>query len=517
MSLSRAFFTVSSLTLVSRLTGLLREILIATTFGASPLTDAFNIAFRIPNSLRRLSAEGAFSQAFVPILSEFKNQKGERATRFLIDAVATILIWFLLIISVVGILFSSSIIYVVATGLSKNGDTTIFASTVWMTRVMFPYILLISLASFVSIILNTYQYFAIPSISPVLLNLSLIGSILFLVPYFSVPVYALAVAVLFGGVMQLVIQLPQLYHLGLVPRLDWCCWRAAKYDGVKRVFLKMIPATFAVSVSQISLLINTNIASRLAMGSVSWLNYADRLMELPTAVLGATLGTILLPNLSLAYGSCDRRRYSALLDWGLRIACLISIPSALALLFFPLPITATLFHYGRFSEVDVLQVSQTLVAYGIGLFGLIFVKILAPGFYASQNIRTPVIIALLVAFCTQLSNIILVPIFAHLALAISISFGAIINAFLLFIGLKQKKLYLPSPGWALFILKIISAGSITALTMVFFSGYFDWIALACFPMKRIFFLLGTLFFAAFSYFVVLFFLGLRLRDFVYPD
>lgn len=516
MSLSKAFLTVSGLTFISRVTGLLREIFIASAFGVSPLTDAFNIAFRIPNSLRRLSAEGAFSQAFVPILAEFKNSKGKQATRALINAMANILFCFLVFLSLLGIFFSSSIINLVAPGLAK-GNVIIFDAAVWMTRIMFPYIILISLVSFVSIILNTYQHFALPAITPIVLNLSLMGSILFLAPYLSVPIYALAIAVIFGGIIQLLMQLPQLYRLGLMPSLNCCLISAVRYEGVKRVFLKMLPATFSVSVSQISVLMNTNIASKLVSGSISWLSYADRLMDLPAAVLGVALGTILLPDLALAYTSSNKQRYSALLDWGLRVAFLIAIPATLALIFLPLPITATLFHYGRFSEFDVMRVAQTLIPYGIGLISLVLVKILAPGFYASQNIKTPVKIALLVAFCTQLGNMILVPIFAHLALAISISIGAVLNASLLFLGLKRRRLYLPSKGWMQFLFKIILAGLVSALVMISFDSYLNWIELASTPVRRVALLFIALSSAFCVYCGMLFTLGFRYKDFRCPD
>ncbi|MGI4935582.1 MAG: murein biosynthesis integral membrane protein MurJ, partial [Janthinobacterium lividum] len=303
MNLHKTLAAITGMTMLSRVTGLIREFLIARAFGASSSTDAFFIAFRIPNLLRRLFAEGAFSQAFVPILAEYKNQKGIEATRQMSDRVATLLVWTLLATCILGIAGAPFVVHVMATGL--GAQTPAYQVTVNMTQIMFPYILFMSLVALAGGILNTWRQFKIPAITPVLLNLSFIGASLFLAPLMKQPIYALAIAVVVGGILQLAIQIPALQKIGMLPRISLNPASALADLGVRRVLRQMVPATFAVSVAQISLIINTNIASHLQHGSVSWLSYADRLMELPTGLLGVGLGTILLPSLSKAHADGD--------------------------------------------------------------------------------------------------------------------------------------------------------------------------------------------------------------------
>ena len=314
MNLHKTLVTISGMTMLSRVTGLLRELLIARAFGASAYTDAFFVAFRIPNLLRRLFAEGAFSQAFVPILAEYKNQKGETATRELSNHVATVLIWALLLTCIIGIVATPLIVYFIATGLKSDPEA--FEASVLMTRIMFPYIGFMSFVALAGGILNTWREFRIPAFTPVLLNVSFIIASLLVAPHLEQPVYALAFAVLTGGILQVAIQIPALRKIGMLPRISLHPLRALADTGARRVLRQMVPATIAVSVAQISVIINTNIASRLANGSVSWLSYADRLMEFPTALLGVALGTILLPSLAKAHADGDTGEYSALLDWG---------------------------------------------------------------------------------------------------------------------------------------------------------------------------------------------------------
>ena len=483
MNLLRALLTVSGFTLLSRIAGLAREVLIARTFGASPLTDAFNVAFRIPNLLRRLSAEGAFSQAFVPILAEFKAQKGHDATKALVDATATVLAWSLTVLSLLGMLFSSAVVFAVATGLKNEGDG--FPAAVYMTRVMFPYIALISLTSLAAGVLNVYKKFSLPAFAPVLLNVSFIFAALFVAPHFQVPIYALAWAVLVGGVLQFLVQLPGLRQIDMTPRIAFNPFKALRHPGVKRVLAKMVPATFAVSVSQLSLIMNTNIASRLAAGSVSWVTYADRLMEFPTAMLGVALGTILLPSLSQAHSDADNNEYSALLDWGLRLTFLLAAPAAVALFVFSVPLVASILDYGRFNAHDVDMVARALSAYGVGLIGLIVVKILAPGFYAKQDIKTPVKIAIAVLVFTQLSNYVFVPMFAHAGLALAVGLGACLNGLLLYIGLVRRGIYMPSAGWGKFLLQLLGACLVIAGVLLWLRQSFDWVGLRHTPVVRL--------------------------------
>ncbi len=511
MNLLKALATVSGFTMLSRITGLVREILIARMFGAGPMTDAYNVAFRIPNLLRRLSAEGAFSQAFVPILAEFKSQRSHEETRTLVDSVTTVLFWGLLAITIAGVLGATGVVYAVATGLSRENGT--FDSAVFMTRVMFPYITLISITTLAAGVLNTWRRFSMPAFAPVLLNLCSIIASLWVAPHLAKPVYALAFAVIVGGVLQLVIQLPALARIDMLPRITINIAAALRNTGVKRVLAKMVPATLAVSVAQVSLIINTNIASRLAQGSVSWLAYADRLMEFPTALLGVALGTILLPSLSRAHADGDGAEYSALLDWGLRLTFLLAMPSAVALFVYAEPLTATLYQYGRFDATDVAMTAHALTAYGVGLVGLILIKILAPGFYAKQDIKTPVKIAVVVLVATQLSNLLFVRWFAHAGLSLSIGVGACMNAVLLFAGLYKRGIYRPAPGWRLFFVQLLAACLILAGLLLWFTQSFDWVAMGARPLSRIALLGASLVLCAVVYFGALFLMGFNFSFF----
>jgi putative peptidoglycan lipid II flippase len=506
MNLFRALLTVSGFTLLSRVTGLIRETLIARAFGASQFTDAFYVAFRIPNLLRRLSAEGAFSQAFVPILAEFKNSEGHDATKRLVDAMSTVLAWALAAISLAGVAGASWVVFV-ASGLKNDGQAFFFA--VSMTRIMFPYIIFISLTTLASGVLNTYGNFSLPAFAPVLLNISFIVAALAVAPHLKVPVFALAWAVIVGGVLQFAVQWPGLRRIDMMPRIGLNPIAALAHRGVKRVLVKMVPATFAVSVAQLSLIINTNIASRLGPGAVSWINYADRLMEFPTALLGVALGTILLPSLSKAHVDADTHEYSALLDWGLRVTFLLAAPSALALFFFAEPLTATLFNYGRFDGFSVVMVGRALAAYGVGLVGLILIKILAPGFYAKQDIKTPVKIGVGVLIATQIGNLVFVPIFAHAGLTLSVGLGACVNALLLFAGLRRRGIYTPSSGWTLFLAQLAGASLVLAGAMHWCAANFDWIGMHARPLERIGLLAACSVLFAALYFSMLWLMGFK--------
>src|SRR5712671_509366 len=361
MNLLRALVTVSGFTLVSRILGYARDFVIARAFGAGLYTDAFFVAFRIPNLLRRLFAEGAFSQAFVPVLAEHKNRLPPEETRRLIDGVATALFLALVVTAALGVAISPVIVYLSAPGFAA--DPAKFELTVQMLRICFPYIAFISLVALAAGVLNTWNRFAVPAITPALLNVAFIVAAVFLAKYFDPPIVALAWAVFAGGLLQLAFQVPFLLRLGLLPR-----WRLDfSHPGVRRVLKIMLPATFGVSVSQVSLLINTIFASFLVSGSVSWLYYADRLMALPAGMLGVALGTILLPSLSKYHADADHAEYARLLDWGLRMTVLLAVPSAAALAVIALPLIAALFHYGRFTAADAFLVRDALVAYSIGL------------------------------------------------------------------------------------------------------------------------------------------------------
>lgn len=513
MSLFRSAATVSSFTLLSRITGLFRDILIASSFGAGPLTDAFWVAFRIPNLLRRLFAEGAFSQAFVPILGEARNTRDHEAVRMLLDRVCLVLTFALMLVTLVGIVGAPWVVSAMASGMRTAARQTEFDAAVWMTRLMFPYIICMSLVAFASGVLNTWSKFAVPAFTPVLLNLSMIGASLFLVSYFETPIYALAAGVMIGGVAQLLVQWFALARLGLLPRYSLSVRTAWADPTIKHIMRQMLPAILGVSVAQISLLINTNIATWLTAGSVTWLSFADRLMEFPTALLGIALGTVLLPRLSAAHAKEDHAGYSALLDWGLRLVLLLGLPAAIGLALLSDGLVATLFNYGAFGAADVMQTRLAVMAYAVGLIGLLAIKILAPGFYAKQNIRTPVRIALFVLVLTQIFNLILVPLFAHAGLALSIGLGATVNALCLVVLLRRGGYYTPRPGWIRFGLSMLPALAALSTVLWMAGQSLDWLALGQQPGLRVLWLAGVVAAGALAYFAVLFCCGFRPSDF----
>lgn len=528
VSLFKAASTVSLLTLASRVTGLARDLLMASAFGASALTDAFYVAFRIPNLFRRLFGEGAFSQAFVPALAHAREKEGEEATRRMIDQVATVLAWALVVTCVIGVAAAPALVWVLASGLRQEAGAAAgagvggFEAAVLMTRWMFPYIGFMSLVALSAGVLNTWKRYAVPALTPVLLNLSMIAAAWWGAPWFArlgtEPIYAMAAGVMLGGVLQLGVQVPALRRLGLLPRirLSWSGLREAwAAPGARHVARMMLPALLGVSVAQISLLINTQIASHLAPGSVTWLFYADRLMEFPTALLGVALGVVLTPQLASARAANDSARYSAMLDWGLRLTVLLSVPCAVALLVFARPLVATLFHYGAFQESDVAQVALALAGYGAGLVGLVAIKVLAPGFYASQDLRTPVRIAIVVLVVTQLLNVALVPLLQHAGLALSIGLGALVNAVWLLIGLLRRGSYQPSAGWWVFALQVVAASALLAVFLMWAGGTVAWVQLGAEGAKwqRIGLLALVLLGAAAIYFIALAAAGLKLRQF----
>jgi putative peptidoglycan lipid II flippase len=370
-----------------------------------------------------------------------------------------------------------------------------------------------SLVALAGGILNTWREFRIPAFTPVLLNISFIVASLFVAPHMDQPVYALALAVFVGGLLQLLIQIPALKKINMLPRISFRIREVCRNEGVRRVISQMIPATFAVSVAQISLMINTNIASHLPNGSVSWLSYADRLMEFPNALLGVALGTILLPSLSRAHAKQDAEEYSALLDWGLRLTFLLAMPAAVFLMTLPEPFTTTLFHYGKFNAQDVSMTSNALVAYGVGLIGLILVRILAPGFYATQDIRTPVRIAVVVLIITQLMNLIFVPWIAHAGLALAIGLGACVNAICLYMGLRRRGIYIPQAGWLMFLVRLAGALFLLAGVALWSASFFDWTGMQATPLYRAGVLFGVMVVCGVVYFGALFAMGFRSRDF----
>ncbi len=508
MNLLKALATISGMTLLSRILGFVRDTVIARAFGAGIYSDAFFVAFKLPNLLRRLFAEGAFSQAFVPILAEYKTRRGAEETRDLIDHVSGLLLLALVVITALGILAAPALVYVSAPGFAASPQK--FDVTVQLLRLTFPYILLISLVALAGGILNTWSKFSVPAFTPVLLNLSFIACALWLTPYFDPPVLALGIAVVLGGILQLAFQVPHLAKLGLVPRFRL----NFRHEGARRILKLMGPAVFGVSISQISLLINTIFASFLVTGSVSWLYYADRLMEFPTGMLGVALGTILLPSLARHHADDAGERYSELLDWGLRLTLLLALPAAVGLAMLAEPLIATLFYYGKFTAHDLAMTQQALVAYSLGLLGLIMVKVLAPGFYARQNIRTPVKIALVTLVATQLMNLAFIIPLRHTGLALSIGLGACLNAGLLYYHLRRHGIYRPQPGWPLFLCKLAAAVTLMAALLWFSSTSVQGVWLHGGILTRALYLAGFILAGATGYFAALWLLGFRLREYV---
>jgi putative peptidoglycan lipid II flippase len=509
MNLLKALATVGSMTFLSRILGFVRDTLIARIFGAGMMTDAFFVAFKIPNLLRRISAEGAFSQAFVPILAEYKKQRSYDETYALINHVATLLGLCLVVITILGMLAAPWVVEISAPGFAT--DKAKFDLTIDLLRITFPYIFFISLVSLAGGVLNTYGNFSVPAFTPVWLNVSFILGALLVAPYFDNSIKVLAWAVFVGGVLQLAYQIPHLNKIGFIPRIGL----DLHDEGVWRILRLMGPAVFGVSIAQISLLINTIFASYLVSGSVSWLYYADRLMEFPTGVLGVALGTILLPSLSKSVADKDNNEYSQLLDWGLRLTFILALPASVALAVLSTPLVTGLFHYGAFDAHDVEMTRQALMAYSLGLLGLILVKVLAPAFYSRQNIKTPVKIAIFVLAATQVMNYLFVWLLHlnHAGLALSIGLGACVNAGLLYYHLRKADVYRPQAGWFMFMLKLLIAVSAMAIVLHYVAGEDAvWMAYALTP--KLLHLLILLLTGAATYFATLLLLGIRVKDFM---
>ncbi|MFC0180235.1 murein biosynthesis integral membrane protein MurJ [Thorsellia kenyensis] len=505
-NLLKSLGAISTMTFISRVLGFIREHIVIRVFGVGIESDAFVQAFKLPNLLRRIFAEGAFSQAFVPILAEYKVKEGEEATRIFVAYIAGILTLILAFITLLGILFAPYIIYVTAPGFLDDNDKFALASS--LLKITFPYIFLISLSSMCGAILNTWNQFKVPAFTPTLLNISMIGGALFLSPYVTPAINALAISVVIGGILQLAYQLPYLYKIGMLvlPRVN------LKHKGVWQVLRKMVPAIVGVSAGQISLILNGIFASFLITGSMSWMYYADRLMEFPAGILGVALGTILLPSLSKQAASNDTKQFSSLLDWGLRLCLLLSLPAALALCLLAEALTVTLYQYDKVTAFDSLMISKALMAYSLGLLAFIMIKVLAPGFYAKKDIKTPVVIAIISVVITQIMNLILVGPLGHVGLSLSIGIGALVNATLLFVALRKKKYYQPSAGWLTFLLKLVIAVSAMGLVILSILQWMpDW-QFGNFA-ERIARLLLVVVLGAGSYFLVLIMLGFRIKDF----
>lgn len=454
--LLRSSSVVGSMTMLSRVLGLVRDMVIARYFGAGAGADAFFVAFKIPNFLRRLFAEGAFSQAFVPVLSSYREKQDISEVKRLVDAVAGSLGLVLLAVTLVAMLGSPVLTAIFAPGFLDDEVKFRLASD--MLRITFPYLLLISLTAFAGGILNSYDRFAVPAFTPVLLNLAMIAAAVFLTPVMQEPVMALAWGVFIAGALQLFFQLPFLMRLGLMPRprVDY------RHEGVSRILKLMAPALFGVSVSQINLLLDTVLASFLQTGSVSWLYYSDRLSELPLGVFGIAIGTVILPSLSRKHAAASAEQFAATLDWAVRAVLLIGVPAALALVLLAEPLIATLFHYGEVTDRDVIMSAQSLRAYSAGLLAFMLIKVLAPGFFAREDTKTPVKIGVIAMVANMAFNLALIVPLAHAGLALATALSAWLNGFLLWRGLRREGAWKSQPGWPKFFLQLALANVVLA-------------------------------------------------------
>lgn len=504
--LFRSTTIFSSMTFLSRIMGFLRDMIVAHIFGASGLTDAFYVAFKIPNFMRRLFAEGAFSQAFVPVLAHYKEKEDHASLRRFIDHVSGTLGLVLAIVTILGILLAPLVIDLFAPGFDK--DATRYALSVDMLRITFPYILFISLTALASGVLNTHNHFAGPAFTPVLLNIAMILAAVYLAPHMKDPIVALAWGVFIAGILQLIFQYPFLRRLKLIPRFI----PSFKHPGVRRVLRLMLPALFGVSVYQIGLVVDTIFASFLHEGSISWLYNSERVMEFPLGMLGAGLSTVVLPHLSKCFAKNSHEEFSHTIEWALRLTLLLGLPSMLVLIFLDVPIVSTLFHYGKFDASDVLMTARALLAYAFGVPFMILLKIMASGFYSRQDIKTPVRIAVLALIVNVVFNFILIYPLQHAGLALASTLGAVFNSLCLLYLLVKRNIYLPSPSLRRFSGRVFLANVGFAL-LIFFIKASDSAWLVWSWQQRFSHLFLILAVGALVYSAILWLSGLRLHDF----
>ena len=504
--LLRSSLLVGIMTMLSRVLGLVRDVVIAGYFGSTAAADAFFVAFKIPNFLRRLFAEGAFSQAFVPVLSEYRTQRSFPEVRELVSRVSGTLAGSLLMISIMGVLAAPLLIRLFAPGFVDDPEKLALAGE--MLRITFPYLLLISLTALAGSILNSYGRFAVPAFTPVLLNISLIGATVLLSPYFDQPVMALAWGVAVAGVAQLLLQIPFLLQIKLLPTPKW----GTSHDGAQRIMKLMVPALFGVSVSQINLLLDTVLASFLETGSVSWLYYSDRLSELPLGVFGIAIATVILPSLSRKHAEASSGHFSKTLDWAIRLVLLIGVPSAVALFILAGPLITTLFDYGEMQDRDVLMSAMSLQAYSVGLVAFMLIKVLAPGYFARQDTKTPVRIAIKAMIANMVFNLMLVFEFQHVGLAMATTLSAYLNAGLLLTGLLRVGVYRPDNRWCRYGAQLVLANGAMAGVLIWLatdlSLWLEWSLFERVTQTALLIVAGGV-----TYVTVLMLTGVRPKDF----
>lgn len=505
-SLLRSTTLVSAMTFVSRMMGFVRDMVLASFFGAQAGMDAFFVAFRIPNFMRRLFAEGAFAQAFVPVLAEYQQTKTPEDVRTFISRISGYLTAVLSVVTAIGIVAAPVIVFLFAPGFNQHNGRAELATE--MLRITFPFLMLVSLTAMAGAVLNTYGYFGVPAVTPVILNISMILSVLCLCPELPHPVVGIAWGVLFGGIVQLLIQLPFLYQKRLLIRP-----RIVRDDaGVSRVLKLMVPALFGVSIAQLNLMVDSVFASFLQVGSVSWLYYTDRLTDFPLGVFGVAVATVILPHLSRRHAEQSDVQYSRALDWGLRLILLIGIPAGLGLIFFAMPLIASCFAYGQFHVDDLLQTQKSLVMLSAGVPAFMMIKVLASGFYAKQDIKTPVKIGALAMGVNTLLCVIFIGHFAHAGLTLASALAGYVNCGLLLYLLVKRGVFQPSPGWLKYLLQLFLANLALSMYLLVVRGTVeDWMGFP--PVTRLSVLLLHVLIAVVLYLFVLGLAGVRPNQF----
>jgi len=510
-SLLRSSLLTGSMTMASRVLGLVRDIVLASVLGAGGAMDAFAIAQKIPNFFRRLFAEGAFSQAFIPVLSEYREKGTQAAVKELVDKVAGCLGSILLLITVIGVAGAVGFAYIFGYGYADEPEK--FSLLTDLVRITFPYLMLISLTGFAGAILNSYDRFAIPAITPVFLNVFMIAAALLAADFFPNPAYALAWSIIAAGVFSLLFQLPFLRQIHLLPSpgLDW------SHPGVKRILMLMTPALFGVSVSQLNLLLDSTIATMLGDGAVSWLFYSDRLVELPLGVFGVAIATVIMPGLSRLSATQSGEKFSHMLDWAIRFVVLIALPATLALIILAEPILYTLFYHGEMTSNDILMSSYSLKAYALGLFAFMLIKVLVPGYFARQDMKAPVRIGIIAIIANILMKpLVVIPLvtwgLGHVGLAFTTAMAAYVNAWLLYRGLRKTQVYNPASNWPRLWLRYGAANLALVAALLGFLAFWNlWSEWSV--MERILRLAVVCIAGLVAYLVMLFLVGVRLRDF----
>lgn len=508
MNLLKSFINISLLTLFSRILSFIRDFIIAYTFGVSISTDAFFVAFKIPNLLKRIFAEGAFLQIIIPILIQYK-KKNSNITRKFFSAIFGFMILILCFLTLIGIYFAPYIICIIVPGFFKK--KLLFKLTVKLLRITFPYIFFISLSSLTTAILNIWNCFLIPVCSPILLNSSMIISSLFFTKFFHTPIFALSWSVICGGILQFLYQFLFLKRINMLvpPTINF------KILKISSLLKKIGLGVLGVSANHISLLINSILSSLFMSGSVSWMYYADRLIEFPVGILGISLGTILLSSLTKSIVYHKQDQFCKLIDWAMRISFIIGLPSSIMLYILSHPLITVLFQYGKFTKFDTMMTERSLIGYSVGLLGLVLVKILSPAFYARQDVKTPMIISFITICITQIINLFFLFMkFGNLGLSLSISFSAWFNCILLYWTLYRKNLFKFQPGWFYFILKIIISTVIMFIVLVFVLNFIpSWnIGSVWYKATR---LLMVFMLSWVIYFIILFLFGIRIQQFYF--